>query len=355
MQSLLHVIRWALERVIMMIKERLEQGNIHFFDDITRALDELPSEALFVVDENVHLLTPELSSFLKEKKVLRLKVDESLKTLKTLEIIYDFLFRNHRAEPLVAIGGGITGDLALYAAATFKRGIPMIMIPTTLLSMVDSAVGGKCGVNYHGIKNYIGAFKNPNKIYIAPSFLETLEEREIKCGLGELLKYGLLGDQEIYSALMEGRNLSSLPYPQLIKRALLFKLRVVEQDFRDENHRNILNLGHNTAHGLETMTKGELTHGEAVALGIIVELGLSEKYLGLSSHIRDDLIQMMEKYQMRTRVKILNQDHLIEAMLKDKKNDEAMRFTLLYELGNPKIKIAVKKEDLASAFNEIME
>ncbi len=338
-----------------MEKNRLIQGNIHFYNEITRALEDLPSEALFVVDEKIVHLIPELSSFLLGKKVLRLTVNEAIKTLETVEKIYNFLFQYQRTQPLVAIGGGITGDLTLYAAATFKRGIPMIMVPTTLLSMVDSAVGGKCGVNYQGIKNYIGAFKNPDKILISPSFLNTLDEKEMRCGMGELLKTALLGEKEILRILTKGSELTSLPYQQLIEKALLFKLDVVERDFRDENYRNILNLGHNTAHGLEAVTQGELTHGEAVALGLLVELCLSEKYLLLSSEIRDELILVMNRYGMKTKVKIQNQDQLYQAMEKDKKNDDVMRFTLLQEVGKPIIKIAVKKEDVFFAFNEIME
>ncbi len=338
-----------------MEKKRLDQGNIHFFNGVKQACEALPSEALFVVDENVYQRTPELSSFLKGKPVLRLSLDEGSKTLDTVEKIYDFLFQYQKTQPLVAIGGGITGDLTLYAAATFKRGIPMMMMPTTLLSMVDSAVGGKSGVNYKGVKNYIGVFKNPDKILITTAFLETLDVKELRCGMGELLKTALLGEKEIDEIVTEGVELTTLPYEKLIKKALLFKLEVVEKDFRDENYRNILNLGHNTAHGLETVTKGTLTHGEAVALGLLVELSLSEKYCFLSSQIRESLLKTMRIYGMKTKVKIRDKEDLYLAMEMDKKNDHVMRFTLLQEVGKPVIKIAVKKEDLFFAFNEIME
>ncbi len=338
-----------------MEKNRLIQRHIHFYEKITDALEALPSEALFVVDENIFCLIPEISSFFEGKTVLRLKVDEGVKTLQTVDLIYEFLFAYQRTQPLVAIGGGITGDLTLYAAATFKRGIPMIMVPTTLLSMVDSAVGGKCGVNYQGVKNYIGAFKNPDQILISPAFLDTLDVKEMRCGMGELIKTALLGEKEINQMLKEGLDLNSLPYQQLIEKALLFKIAVVERDFRDENYRNILNFGHNTAHGLETLTRGGLTHGEAVGLGILVELALSEKYLLLPREVREDAVFVMNRYGMMTKVKVHDQELLYQAMEKDKKNDMVMRFTLLQEVGKPIIKIAVKKEDIFFAFNEIME
>lgn len=329
--------------------------NIYFYDKIIIALESLPSKVLFLVDENVLTLTPELSLFLKGKKALILNLDESQKNLQTVETVYEFLFLNQTTETLVAIGGGILGDVALYAAATFKRGIPFIMVPTTLLSMVDSSVGGKSGVNYKGIKNYIGVFKNPDQVLIAPSFLKTLELKELRSGLGELFKYSLLGEKDIEWELRNNQDIASLSYPKLIEKALRFKSIVVEKDFRDISHRNILNLGHNTAHGLETLSKGTLTHGEAVALGLLVELRLSEKIFMLPKEVRVDLTNLMKSYGMRTSFPIDNYEELILAMKKDKKNDESMRFTLLKEVGQPIIKITVEKEDLLFAFNVIME
>lgn len=332
-----------------------KKRNIYFYDEIREAFEDLPSDALFVVDQNVYDLTPELAFFMKTKKVLKLNLDEGLKSLDTVEKIYDFLFQYQSTEALVAIGGGIIGDVALFAAATFKRGIPLIMVPTTLLSMVDSGVGGKSGVNYKGIKNYIGVFKNPEQVFIVPSFLKTLEVKELKCGMGELLKYVLLGDKGIQSQLIKGDSLTSLSYEELIKKALRFKIEVVEKDFRDETVRNILNLGHNTAHGLEAISKGVLTHGEAVALGLIVELAISEKMFNLPTSVRKNLIDLMQTYGLRTTFKIKDPNQLILAMEKDKKNDHTMRFTLLKTMGKPIIKIAVEKDNLRQALNEIME
>lgn len=329
--------------------------NIYFYDKIIIALEGLPSKVLFVVDENVLMLTPELSLFLKGKKALILNLDESQKNLQTVDKVYEFLFQNQTTETLVAIGGGILGDVALYAAATFKRGIPFIMVPTTLLSMVDSSVGGKSGVNYNGIKNYIGVFKNPDQVLIAPSFLKTLELKELRSGLGELFKYSLLGEKDIEWELRNNQDFASLSYHKLIEKALRFKSIVVEKDFRDISHRNILNLGHNTAHGLETLSKGTLTHGEAVALGLLVELRLSEKIFMLPKEVRVDLTNLMKSFGMRTSFPIKDYEELILAMKKDKKNDESMRFTLLKEVGQPIIKITVEKEDLLFAFNVIME
>lgn len=347
--------RNALERMKTMDNTNFNEKNIYFYDKIIIALESLPSKVIFLVDENVLTKTSELSMFLKDKKTMVLNLDESQKNLQTVERIYEFLFLNQTTEILVAIGGGILGDVALYAAATFKRGIPFIVVPTTLLSMVDSSIGGKSGVNYKGIKNYIGVFKNPDQVLIAPSFLKTLELKELRSGLGELFKYALLGEKDIEEELRNKQDFASLPYDKLIEKALRFKSIVVEKDFRDLGHRNILNLGHNTAHGLETLSKGALTHGEAVALGLLVELWLSEKMFMLPKSVRDDLENLMKSFGMRTTYPIKDYEELILAMEKDKKNDESMRFTLLRHVGQPIIKTTVKKEDLISAFNVIME
>ncbi len=332
------------------IEEKIELG-----ETIEEALEKLEDKALFVVDEVLLELTPSLQDFLKKKEYLTLFSSEQAKTLETVNEIYDFLFA-HEARELIAIGGGIIGDMAGFAAATFKRGIPVTLVPTTLLSMCDSSIGGKTGVNYKGVKNYIGSFKKPERILIATDFLLTLPQKELKSGLGELIKYGLIGDGSILETLrQEALDLHHLPYGELIEKGLRVKHRIIKEDFLDRGNRNILNFGHNIAHGLEGCFGGTLTHGEAVALGILVELKISEEKLGLDSSVFHLVKGIMENYGMNTRLKIDNPEEVLYFIRKDKKNDDQLRFTLLREIGSAVIKAAIKEEEIKHHMESIME
>lgn len=318
-------------------------------------LERLPSRALFVVDRNVFDSWSELREYTKDKRVYLLDALESRKTLEEAERLYEFLFQYQTVEPLVAIGGGITGDLAGYASATFKRGIPLILLPTTLLAMCDSTVGGKCGVNYKGVKNYIGTFKKPDEIFICTEFLTSLPVRHLKSGMGEILKYGLIGKEPILSLLEKEVSLQNLLVRPYVEMGLKIKIDVVSRDFYDRGQRNVLNFGHNIAHGLEAVYPKDLTHGEAVALGLLAELKLSEELLGLRSDIRTQTRSIMERFGMVTAVDDLPVEKLLDYIKKDKKNDDFLRFTLLREVGCPEIRQSVAEEWIHSAVLEIME
>ncbi|HSR05307.1 MAG TPA: 3-dehydroquinate synthase family protein [Proteiniclasticum sp.] len=329
---------------------------IEFIDSLDRTFEKIPEDALFVVDKKLLTVTKELETFLTGKKTYLFEASEGNKNLVEVEKIYDFLLEYHINQPLVAIGGGITGDLAGYAAATFKRGIPYIMIPTTLLSMCDSSVGGKCGVNFRGIKNYIGSFSKPVSILICLEFLKTLEEQELKSGLGEILKYGLIGDQKILKELLSsGKDISHLPMKRYIQSGLLIKSEVVQKDYKDQGLRNILNFGHNVGHAIESVLEGAVTHGEAVALGLLAELTLSMMKFDLDPEILNQVISVMEKYGLKRKLSGVDSNKLVEAMRKDKKNDENMRFTLLSEIEKPKIKMLVNEEEILQALAVILE
>ena len=331
------------------------EEKIEFAETMEEAFEKLEDKALFVVDEVLLEKTPSLQVFLKGRESLTLFASEQRKTLDTINEIYDFLFA-HDAKDLVAIGGGILGDMAGFAAATFKRGIPLTLVPTTLLSMCDSSIGGKTGVNYKGVKNYIGSFKKPERILIAKDFLLTLPEKELKSGLGEIIKYGLIHDPSILEILRQDEySLHHLPYLELIEKGLKVKHSIIKDDFLDQEKRNILNFGHNVAHGLEGYFEGTLTHGEAVALGILVELKISEEKLSLDSNVFYLVKDMMEKYEMNTKLKIENLEEVLFYIRKDKKNDSQLRFTLLKALGNPVIKVAVTEDEIKHHMESIME
>lgn len=339
------------------MKKALEQSDrIEFLDTVEETCGKLPDKALFVVDSGVFYKTLSLANHLRGKSVLLLTPSETEKTLRTVEKIYGALFDGPDLRAMVVIGGGIVGDLAAFAAATYKRGIPLTLVPTTLLSMADSAVGGKNGVNYRGVKNYIGTFRKPDHIYICPAFLKTLSRKELRSGLGELLKYGLIGDEEILRLLaMAPENIQELPYLALIQRGLVIKSRLVAEDFHDVGVRNILNFGHNIGHALENATQGDLAHGEAVALGLLVELRLSEMLLQLDPSLRKNLTGLMDKFGMPTKIEGISGQALLPGLRKDKKNDDQLRFTLLERQNQPRIKVPVPEEAILQAWQDLME
>jgi len=348
------MLRYQLKGKIMEDNLWIEE-KIEIAETIEEALEKLEDKALFVVDQVLLDQTPSLQIFLKDKEYLKLFASEQTKTLDTVSEIYDFLFV-HDAKELVAIGGGIIGDMAGFAAATFKRGIPLTLVPTTLLSMCDSSIGGKTGVNYRGVKNYIGSFKKPYKILIAKDFLLTLPEKELKSGLGEIIKYGLIGDPSILDTLRQDEfNLHHLPYLELIEKGLKVKHKIIKDDFLDEGNRNILNFGHNIAHGLEGYFEGTLTHGEAVALGILVELKISEEKVSLDQELFCLIEDIMKKYKMNTKLKIKDLEGVLYYIRKDKKNDNQLRFTLLKEIGRAAIKVAITEDEIKHHMESIME
>jgi len=200
---------------------------------------------------------------------------EEHKSIKSLSAIYDQLIRERfeRSSSLIALGGGVVGDLAGFAAATFLRGIPYIQIPTTLLAQVDASVGGKTAINHPEGKNLIGAFYQPKLVVVDVSVLQTLPKRELAAGLAEVIKYGIIQDPELFSLLEDDlENLLGLDQ-EILEKAIAascaIKARVVEKDEREDDFRAILNFGHTIGHALESQTGYErLLHGEAVAIGM---------------------------------------------------------------------------------------
>lgn len=209
---------------------------------------------------------------------------EQYKTLESISHIYDVLLehRFNRKALVVAFGGGVVGDMAGFAAATYQRGVPFVQVPTTLLSQVDSSVGGKTGVNHPLGKNMIGAFYQPEAVFIDTQILASLPDRELSAGLAEVIKYGLIADEEFLTWLeanidkLLAKNAESLQYA--IQRSCEIKAEVVAADEREGGVRAILNLGHTYGHAIETeMGYGVWLHGEAVAAGMVMACDLSER------------------------------------------------------------------------------
>lgn len=269
---------------------------------------------------------------------------ERYKTLRWVSRIYDRLLEREmtREAPLVALGGGVIGDITGFAAATFLRGVPYVQIPTTLLAQVDSSVGGKTGVNHPRGKNLIGAFYQPKLVFIDVGFLKTLKKRELKAGLAEVIKYGIIRDRGLFSYLEENMerilDLEEEPLLHIVKRSCEIKARIVEEDEREKGIRAILNLGHTFGHAIESVTRyRRFRHGEAVAIGMVLATRLSER-LGLCER---GVTERIERLLLRAGLPVkvpssITADSLLESMKLDKKRlkEEMVRLILVRDIGD---------------------
>lgn len=229
-----------------------------------------------------------------------------------------------RKDAVVAVGGGVVGDLAGFVAASYMRGIDFYNIPTTVLSQVDSSIGGKTAVNLDGIKNIVGAFYQPKKVLVDLDLLSTLPQRQINNGLAEAVKMGLTSDSELFG-IFENRNIND-SMDEIILRSLMVKKNVVEQDEREQGLRKILNFGHTIGHGIESFEHlNGLYHGECVALGMIPMV---------SDSLRPRLIRVLERVGLPTSV-ALNADEVYAAMTHDKKGEgDSVTVTFVSEPGS---------------------
>ncbi|MBR5939949.1 MAG: 3-dehydroquinate synthase, partial [Neisseriaceae bacterium] len=285
---------------------------------------------------------------------------EAYKNLATLNLIYDALMQNRmeRKSTLVALGGGVVGDMAGFAAATYQRGMPFIQIPTTLLSQVDSSVGGKTAVNHLLGKNMIGAFYQPQAVFAAHNVLATLPDRELSAGLSEVIKYALLGDsaflawlEKHITALME-HNAEAWAYA--VEQCCAKKAEIVSADEKESGVRALLNLGHTFGHAIETeMGYGNWLHGEAVAAGMVAACRLSEKM----GYITANDTQRVQNLLAAARLPIAPPTFAFEKWLSHMQHDKKvqggkMRFVLLHELGKAVVEECNESELLHSALQE---
>lgn len=259
-----------------------------------------------------------------------------------------------RATPLVALGGGVTGDLAGFAAATLLRGLPLVQVPTTLLAMVDSSVGGKTGVNTPRGKNLVGAFHAPILVYAALDTLRTLPAAELRCGLGELVKHGLL-NADLFGLLEREAEALAAGDPAALARALAPGIRVkadiVARDEREEGDRALLNLGHTVGHAIETAAgHGALRHGEAVAMGLLVELRWAAGQGLCAPELPRRLEALMRRLGLADRPPPLPRAALLEAARVDKKRRDGMlRLPIVRSIGEAAV-IDVSVDQLHGIF-----
>lgn len=270
---------------------------------------------------------------------------EDHKSLEEAEKIFDRLLQLNcdRQSVLVALGGGVIGDLTGFVAATFMRGVPFIQAPTTLLAQVDSSVGGKTAVNHRRGKNMIGVFYQPKVVVIDLETLNTLPKEEFRAGLAEVIKYGVIADRELFDYLdaqaQKILQLDPVCLEHIIETSCAIKAKVVEQDERESHYRMILNFGHTLGHAIEALT-GYTTykHGEAVAIGMVFAAKLSRETGRCSDAVCQRLAALVEKFGLPSRLPDLAADKIIESMCLDKKNrDKRIKFILAKDIGSIEI------------------
>ncbi len=274
-----------------------------------------------------------------------LTADEHFKNIKTVEEILNFLRHRKaiRSDTIFAVGGGIVGDVVGFAASIYMRGVSFVQVPTTLLSMVDSSVGGKTGVNLGSVKNLIGSFYQPKRVLIDTVFLETLTEEEFKSGLAEVIKYALLFDKEFYDFLLESRD-SVLQrdcelLTKIIKRCCELKAQVVEEDETEQGVRRLLNLGHTFGHGIEVDSDHCVKHGLAVAKGIYLEALFAVQQGLINSKVVECIERIFELYGYDLHYKPRSIELFIEAIASDKKaKSSGLVLALTSDVGNGIIK-----------------
>ena len=296
---------------------------------------------------------------------LALDVTEQSKRLETVQQIWDWFFELGltRRDEVLAVGGGALTDMVGFACATYKRGVPYVNVPTTLLAMVDASTGGKTGINYRGLKNSIGVFAEPQETIIDTKWLETLPVKEFLSGFGEVLKTGLIESTEyrvqntdrLWDRLLN-YDLERMPLEELkplIERCLQVKERIVKADPKEEGLRKILNLGHTFGHALEEVSLGTMPHGYAVVYGLIAELYLSVTKLGCEKEPLQQLTQVMLHYYGRPQCKCSDREKLVRLMQQDKKNERAAEIncTLLRGVGEPVFNQVITPDEALEALD----
>ena len=269
---------------------------------------------------------------------------EERKNLTTVQKVYEFLVKQDmtRSDGIVALGGGVVGDLAGFVASTYMRGIHFVQIPTSLTAQVDSSIGGKTGVNTPFAKNMVGTFAQPDGVLIDPTVLETLGKRELIEGMGEVIKYGLIEDPELWDLLskMDGSVESILEYSEsLIEHSCQVKRKMVVEDELDNGIRLYLNFGHTIGHAIEaTAGYGKVMHGEAVAMGMVQVSKVAEEKGLMPTGITQSIREMCQKFGLPVDYENWDLDKLYQALTHDKKaRGNTMKLVLVPELGSATI------------------
>lgn len=327
-------------------------------DELLKPFLKLEKKAAIISDSNVEpLYGSEVRNIIEKMGnpvfTYTFPAGEESKTLDTIQDIYEFLVSNNfeRRDVLIALGGGVTGDLTGFAAATYLRGISFIQLPTTLLSQTDSSIGGKTGVDFRGFKNMVGAFYQPLLCYMNMDTLKTLDKRQYMSGFGEIIKSALIKDRDFFIWLIEHVDEIMSLEPDIVEdmiyRACLIKKGVVERDIKESGERALLNFGHTLGHAIEKWTDFKLFHGECVVLGMIAALAISRERKLISREDFDSVYKFFIDCGYRSSISSPDIDAIIASTRSDKKMEAGvLKFILLDGIGNAKIYRDVTETEL---------
>ena len=338
---------------------------VHFneqaFSALNTHLAEKKYSTIFImVDENTHEHC--LPNFMAELngdyafEIIEIESGEINKNIETCVGVWEALSElgADRKSLLINLGGGVLTDMGGFIASTFKRGIDFINVPTTLLSIVDASVGGKTGIDLGALKNQIGVINQPVMVLVVPDFLDTLEDRQVKSGFAEMLKHGLIQDKDYWHSLKEAKNLEDMK--NHILTSIQIKNEVVLQDPTEQHIRKILNYGHTLGHAIESYfleneSKEMLLHGEAIAIGMILEGYLSQKLLDLPQEAMEDIKKtFLDRYD-KVEFSDTDIDNILNLMKYDKKNSHGkINFVLLKSIGEPKFDVEIPVTLFTEAF-----
>jgi len=289
-----------------------------------------------------------------EPVLLRVPAGEASKTLDTASVLYEKLVEGgiERSGLIIALGGGMIGDLAGFVAATYLRGIQWIDLPTSLLAMIDASIGGKVGVDLPSGKNLVGAFHPPLMTISDMTALHSLPGREFRSGLAEMIKAGVIADDELFAMFESGET----DLPEMMRRSIQVKVDVVREDPFEKGRRAALNLGHTIGHGIESASKFELLHGEAIAIGTVAEARVAER-IGLArSGVAERIERVIKQVDLPTRFVGLDIEEIIGLMQSDKKKRGGrLQYALPRDIGDVVIDVNVKDEVLAEVLVEMKE
>ena len=305
------------------------------------------SKYVVLLDENTskHCLTPLLIEidYLKDALFIEIESGEKNKTIETCTLIWEQMAKckADRKTLFINLGGGVISDLGGFAASTYKRGIDYVNFPTTLLAQVDASVGGKVGIDLKSLKNAVGLFSNPKAVFIYPSFLQSLHNRQLKSGFAEIVKHALIADKDLWKTL-KNISFNSEKLQTIIQQSVRIKNQIVKEDFLEKNTRKILNFGHTIGHALESYSmlhdKKPLLHGEAIYIGMLCEAFLSTKVCTLSATDFSEIMFYLTTDFTHYSIKKSSYTDLLDYMRNDKKNEtKHINFSLLSQIGKCEI------------------
>lgn len=301
-----------------------------------------------------------LSGNCKKNVLFSFPEGEKNKTLLTVKDIYEFLIKEKfdRKDLLIALGGGVVGDITGFAAATYLRGIDFVQIPTTLIAQSDSSIGGKTGVDFDGYKNMVGAFYMPKLVYMNVSVLKTLDDRQFFSGFAEVMKHGLIKDALFYEWLLDhiyeicDREEETLL--EMIERSCKIKKLVVEKDPTEKGDRALLNFGHTIGHAIEKYMNFSLTHGECICLGAVAAAFISWKHEWLSMEEYYEIRDMFVPFNLPITISGIDPEEILKLTKSDKKTEgDSLKFVLLKKVGKAVIDRTVTDDDILKALEEI--